>query len=60
MNKQKKRGFVTRGIEKLNNAYERSLEKSDPIYLEPIGKTEEKEEKVSGAAKDDVEVSIDI
>ena len=46
MNKQKKRGFVTRGIEKLNNAYERSLEKSDPIYLEPIGKTEEKEEKV--------------
>ncbi len=46
MSKQKKRGFITRSAEKLNNAYERSLERRDPIYLEPIHKTEEKEEKV--------------
>ena len=46
MSKQKRRGFVTRSVEKLNNAYERSLEKSDPIYLEPIHKSEEKDERV--------------
>lgn len=46
--KDKKRGFfVGRGISKINEAYERDLEKNDPIYLEPIHKNEEKtEEKV--------------
>ena len=34
----KKRGFFLRNAEKLNNAYEKSLEKRDPIYLEPIHK----------------------
>ena len=46
MSKQKKQGFFTRNAEKLNNAYEKSLEKNDPIYLEPIHKTENKEEKI--------------
>ena len=34
----KKRGFFIGSAEKLNNAYEKSLEKRDPIYLEPIHK----------------------
>lgn len=46
MSKQKRSGFFSRGVEKLNNAYEKSLEKNDPIYLEPLHKTEEKEERV--------------
>lgn len=46
MSKEKKRGFILRGAEKLNNAYEKSLEANDPIYLEPIHKTEEKEQRV--------------
>ena len=37
---------IVRGAEKLNNAYEKSLEKNDPIYLEPLHKSEEREEKV--------------
>ena len=37
----KKRGFsFGRSVEKINDAYERSLEKNDPIYLEPIHKIE--------------------
>lgn len=36
-----KRNFFLRGTQKLNNAYEKSLEKQDPIYLEPIHKTED-------------------
>ena len=46
MSKEKKRGFIVRSAEKLNNAYEKSLERNDPIYLEPIHKVEEKEEKI--------------
>ncbi len=44
----KKRGFsLRRGVEKINDAYERSLERDDPIYLQPIHKVEEpREEKV--------------
>ncbi len=46
MKKEKKRGFFIRTAEKLNDSYEKSLEKNDPIYLEPIHKKEEKEEKI--------------
>ena len=46
MAKEKKRGFILRSAEKLNNAYEKSLEKNDPIYLEPIHKVEAREERV--------------
>ncbi len=46
MSKKEKRGFFLRTTEKLNNAYERDLEKNDPIYLEPLHKSEESEEKV--------------
>ena len=45
----KKRGFsFGRSAEKINDAYERSLEKNDPIYLEPIHKVENEieEEKI--------------
>ena len=47
-NENKKRGFsIRRGVEKINGAYEKSLEKNDPIYLQPIHKTESPlEEKV--------------
>ena len=42
-----KRGFFVRGVEKVNNVYEKSLERRDPIYLEPLHKSEDKgEEKV--------------
>ncbi len=46
--KKKKKGFsLSRGMKKLNDSYEKSLEKNDPIYLEPIHKPEAvKEEKV--------------
>ena len=44
--KEKKRGFIVRGAEKANQVYEKSLEKSDPIYLEPIHKTIEEEKHV--------------
>ena len=47
MSKKEKKnnpGFFRRHAEKLNDAYERSLEKNDPIYLEPIHKAEEKTE----------------
>ena len=54
MSKQKKRGFFSRNAEKLNNAYERSLERSDPIYLEPLHKSEEKEERVLAKGSIDV------
>lgn len=37
---KKRRGFFVRSTEKLNNAYEKSLEKRDPIYVEPIHKTD--------------------
>ncbi len=46
MDKKKKSGFFVRTAEKLNESYEKSLEKRDPIYLEPLKKAEEKEEKV--------------
>ncbi len=40
--KNKGRGFsLRRGVEKINDAYERSLEKDDPIYLQPIHKAPE-------------------
>ena len=54
MSKQKKCGFFSRNAEKLNNAYERSLERSDPIYLEPLHKSEEKEERVLAKGSIDV------
>ena len=52
----KGRGFsLRRGVEKINDAYERSLEKGDPIYLHPIHKApEDSGEKVL------VRVGIDI
>lgn len=40
-----KKGFFNKGIDKLNSAYEKDLERRDPIYLEPLhekAKTEEK------------------
>ena len=40
--KKNKNGFFVRNLEKLNNAYEKSLEKNDPIYLEPVSAKEEK------------------
>lgn len=41
--KKPKRGFsLRRGVEKLNDLYEKDLEKNDPIYLQPIHKVEEK------------------
>ena len=46
MSKQKKRGFFVKTVEKLNNSYEKSLEKNDPIYLEPLHKTEEGEKEL--------------
>jgi len=39
----KKRGFFVRGVEKLNNSYENSLERRDPIYLEKIHSSENSE-----------------
>ncbi len=46
--KKSKKGFSLRGgLKKLSDGYEKSLEKNDPIYLEPIHKPEEvKEERV--------------
>ncbi len=44
--RDKKNGFVLRTAEKLNNSYEKSLERHDPIYLEPLHKTEIKEDKI--------------
>ncbi len=41
----KKRGFFTRSAQKLNNAYESSLERYDPIYVEPLHNKENGEEK---------------
>lgn len=41
---EKKSGFsIRKAFLKLNNKYEEILEKSDPIYLEPIHKEEERE-----------------
>ena len=43
-NKEKKNKlgfFIRNGAEKISDAYERSLERNDPIYLEPIHKKEE-------------------
>ncbi len=40
--KKKSRFSVKRFIEKLNNVYEKDLEKNDPALLEPIHKEEEK------------------
>ncbi|MBE6685128.1 MAG: hypothetical protein E7592_05715, partial [Ruminococcaceae bacterium] len=38
-NEKKNKGFfVRRMVNKLNDSYEKSLEKNDPIYLEPIHK----------------------
>ncbi len=54
MSKQKKRGFILRTAEKLNNSYEKSLERNDPIYLEPLHKTEQKEERVLTVGSIDV------
>jgi hypothetical protein len=45
-NEKKNKGFfVRRIVDKLNDSYERDLEKNDPIYLEPIHKREEGEVK---------------
>lgn len=46
--KEKKGFFLRRGVEKLNDLYEKDLEKNDPIYLQPIHAQKEgvKEEKV--------------
>ncbi len=46
MSKQKKRGFIVKAVEKINNSYELSLERNDPIYLEPLHKNEVKEERI--------------
>lgn len=54
MKKENKRGFFVRGAEKLNSSYEKSLEKNDPIYLEPLHKSEEREEKVLACGGIDV------
>jgi len=54
MSKKDKRGFIVRAAEKLNRTYEKSLEKKDPIYLEPIHKTEVKEEKILSVGGIDV------
>ena len=44
--KKKKRRFSIRhGVEKLNDAYERSLEKNDPIYVYPIHEVKQEDEK---------------
>ena len=41
-NEKKNKGFFVRRIaDKLNDSYEKSLEKNDPIYLEPIHKPKE-------------------
>ena len=44
----KKGFFLTRGLKKLGDLYEKDLEKNDPIYLQPIheNKNENREEKV--------------
>ena len=42
-----------RTAEKLNNSYEKSLEKRDPIYLEPLHKTEEVEKVLRRGGIDD-------
>ena len=43
--REKKSGFsIRKAFNKLNNKYEEILERSDPIYLDPIHKKEEKEE----------------
>ena len=44
--KKKSGFFLKRGIQKIGDAYERSLEKNDPIYLEPIHKVEEPKEEM--------------
>lgn len=54
MKKEKKQSFILRHAEKLNNAYEKSLEKNDPIYLEPLHKKEESEERVLKCGSIDV------
>ena len=54
MKKEKKPGFFIRSAEKLNNAYEKSLEKNDPIYLEPLHKKEESEGRVLKCGSIDV------
>ena len=41
---KKRSGFsIRRAAQKLSDAYERDLEKNDPIYLEPIHKKPEEE-----------------
>lgn len=45
-NTEKKRNFIVRGVQKANDFYENSLEKSDPIYLEPIHKVDTEEKRV--------------
>ncbi len=32
----KKKGFISGSLNKLNNAYEKSLERHDPLYVEPL------------------------
>ncbi len=46
--KEKKGFFIGRGVKKLNDLYEKDLEKNDPIYLQPIHSIPEgiKEERV--------------
>ncbi len=46
MKDKNKRGFILRTAEKMNDSYEKSLEKHDPIYLEPLSKADEKEERI--------------
>ena len=43
--KKKSRFSIRRGAEKLGDAYERSLEKNDPIYVYPIHAVKEEDEK---------------
>ena len=43
-NKKRSDFSIRRAAQKLNDAYERDLEKNDPIYLEPIHKKPEEEE----------------
>ncbi len=58
MKKEKKGGFFLRTAEKLNSSYEKSLERNDPIYLEPLHKEEESGEKILQRGSIDVSFLI--
>ena len=40
-----KKGFFKKSVDKLNNVYEKDLERRDPIYLEPIHKQQKVKER---------------